>query len=220
LLDPGLFRVPSFAAAITGAIAVFVAFSMTLLLTTSLLQDGEGWTALAAGAATLPMAAAATICAPVSGYLVGRIGARPPLLVGSVCLLGGGLLLTCLAAGAGLALLLTAYTVIGVGVGFANAPITNTAVNGLPPERAGVASGTASTARQVGTAIGIALAGGLTAVARGSGAPGVDMLPGWLGVVACGLVLLGCAAAAPGRPRPSRPGSGLVTAFRRGGDAR
>jgi MFS family permease len=64
LLDPGLFRVPSFAAAITGAIAVFVAFSMTLLLTTSLLQDGEGWTALAAGAATLPMAAAATICAP------------------------------------------------------------------------------------------------------------------------------------------------------------
>jgi EmrB/QacA subfamily drug resistance transporter len=195
LLEPALFRVPSFTAAIVGAVAVFVAFSMTLLLTTSLLQHGEGWTPLAAGAATLPMAIAATACAPVSGILVGRVGARLPLLVAGACILAGGALLTGLVTGTSMPLLLVAYLVIGVGVGFANAPITNTAVAGLPPERAGVASGTASTARQLGTAVGIALAGSLVAVSPGP----VGLLLGGMGVVLCGAVLLACAAAAPTR---------------------
>lgn len=82
-------------------------------------------------------------------------------------------------------MLLTAYLFAGMGVGFANAPITNTAVGGLPPARSGVAGGIASTARQIGTALGVALAGGLVA---GSGAGGLAAAtrPGWMLVAACG----------------------------------
>lgn len=54
-------------------------------------------------------------------------------------------------------LLLSAYLLIGVGFGFANAPITNTAVSGLPASRAGVAGAITSTARQLGSALGIAI---------------------------------------------------------------
>ncbi|MFF0545717.1 MFS transporter [Nocardia thailandica] len=188
LIDPRLFLVPRFAGAIAGAVAVFVAFSTTLLLTTLLRQRAQGWTPLAAGAATLPMALGAMVCAPVSGYLVGRVGARLPLLLAGGCLvLGGALLLG--SSGADTSLLAAAYLAVGIGVGFANAPITDTAVAGLRPERAGVAGGTASTARQLGTAVGVALAAALVA-----GVPAERLAaaatPGWLVVAGCGVLLL------------------------------
>ncbi|WP_280219473.1 MFS transporter [Nocardia neocaledoniensis] len=197
LIEPRLFLVPRFAGAVLGAVAVFVAFSMTLLMTTLLLQRVTGWSAVAAGAATLPMAVGATVCAPVSGYLVGRVGPRVPLLLAGGCVTLGGALLTGLTAGMNLPLLLTAFSLVGIGVGFANAPITDTAVSGLPPERAGVAAGTASTARQLGTALGVALAAGLVADVTADGFASAA-LPGWLVVAGCGAVLLLVAAVSPG----------------------
>ncbi|MGO1227522.1 MAG: MFS transporter [Brachybacterium sp.] len=189
LIDPGLFRVPSFTGAIIGAVAVFVAFSMTLLMTTLFLQDSQGWAPVVAGAATLPMALGATVFAPVSGFLVGRIGPRLPLLLAGTLILAGGLCLLILTGGMNLPVLLVAYLLIGTGVGFANAPITNTAVSGLPPERAGVAGGTASTARQLGTAIGIALAGPLVAGVSPDRFAAAS-LPGWIVIAACGGLIL------------------------------
>ncbi len=57
--------------------------------------------------------------------------------------------------------LLVAYGIFGVGLGMVNAPITNTAVSGMPRSRAGIASAVASTSRQVGALLGVALAGSL-----------------------------------------------------------
>lgn len=194
LIDPRLFRNPGFTGAVVSAVAVFIAFSMTLLLTTLLLQDGLGWTPIEAGTATLPMAAGVLVGAPLSGRLVGRIGPRLPLLAAGICLLLGGVLLTGLAAGMSLPLLLAAYLLIGTGVGLSSPPITNTAVNSLPPERAGVAGGITSTARQVGTALGAALAGSLT---HGSASP-TGALLAWILIGVCGAVVLASATQAPG----------------------
>jgi hypothetical protein len=47
--------------------------------------------------------------------------------------------------------LFTAYVVFGIGFGFVNAPITNTAVSGMPRAQAGVAAAIASTSRQIGS---------------------------------------------------------------------
>ncbi|GLZ81634.1 MFS transporter [Actinorhabdospora filicis] len=194
LVDPGLFRRPAFAGAVLGAVAVFAALSATLFLATFRLQHTEGWTPLAAGTAALPMAVGAIVCAPLSGWLVGRVGARPPLLLAAGFLTAGGL---CLLAGSGVPWLIAAQGLIGAGFGFANAPITDTAVSGLPRERAGVAGAITSTARQCGAALGVAIAGGLVAA-------GGDLVaasrPGWLMVAGCG-VFLALAATAP-RPAP------------------
>jgi EmrB/QacA subfamily drug resistance transporter len=190
LIDPRLFARPVFATAVLGAVAVFVALSVTLLLNTFYLQDARGWTPLAAGTAVLPLAAGAPSCAPCSGVLVGRVGPRIPLaLAGVFTTAGGGLLSVTLTAQTAIPLLLTGYLCIGIGVGFANAPITNTAVSGLPLARAGVAGGVTSTARQVGAAVGIALAGGLIAGARPE-TLSAAIRPGWLIVATCGLFLL------------------------------
>jgi EmrB/QacA subfamily drug resistance transporter len=54
LMDLGLFRRPAFTTAVLGAVAVFAALNVTLLLNTLYLQHARGWTPLAAGLATLP----------------------------------------------------------------------------------------------------------------------------------------------------------------------
>ncbi|MBV1852745.1 DHA2 family efflux MFS transporter permease subunit [Catellatospora tritici] len=205
LMDLALFRRPAFAMAVLGAVALFVALGLALLLNTLYLQHVHGWTPLAAGSATLPMAFATIVCAPLSGRLTGRFGARRPLLLAASFVTAGGLLLVGLRSDTPLAQLLPAYLLVGIGFGFANAPITNTAVTGLPSDRAGVAGAITSTARQVGSAIGIALAGGLVAgvgpaeLARAS-------RPGWILVVTCGLFLFAVARAARPVPRPGSAG--------------
>ncbi|MET9950669.1 MFS transporter [Streptomyces sp. NPDC006339] len=203
LMDLGLFRRPAFTMAVLGAVAVFVALNVSLLLTTLYLQHARGWTPLAAGAATLPMALGATLCAPWAGSLVGRLGPHRPLLLAGAFTAAGGLCLVPLDQDTGLPQLLTAYLLIGIGFGFANAPLTNTAVSGLPSSRAGVAGAITSTARQLGAAVGIAAAGALVAHT-----PPVLLAqaarPGWLLVTCCGLFLLLVARASrTASPRPA-----------------
>ncbi|MFJ8025211.1 MFS transporter [Streptomyces sp. NPDC096311] len=206
LMDLRLYRHPVFSSAVLGAVAVFVALNVTLLLNTLYLQHARGWTPLAAGVATLPMAVGATVCAPLSGRLVGRTGPRLPLVLAGGFITVGGLCLVGLDQHTSVLLLLAAYLLIGVGFGFANAPITNTAVSGLPSARAGVAGAITSTARQLGSALGIAIAGGLVAGTAPAGLAHASR-PGWILVAACGLFLLLVAHAARPKSGTSRPTS-------------
>ncbi|WP_454320835.1 MFS transporter [Streptomyces phaeoluteigriseus] len=136
----------------------------------------------------MPMALGATVCAPWSGSLVGRLGPRRPLVLAGGFTTAGGLCLTNLGQDTSVPLILFAYLLIGIGFGFANAPLTNTAVSGLPPSRAGVAGAITSTARQVGAAVGIAVAGGLVA-GTGTSDFAAASHPGWLLVAGCGVFL-------------------------------
>lgn len=198
LMDLRLFRSPVFGCAVLGAVAVFAALNTTLLLNTLYLQHSRGFTPLAAGVATLPMAVGATVCAPWSGRLVGRVGPRLPLTLAGGFTMAGGLCLLGVDNHTSVPLLLLAYLLTGIGFGFANAPITNTAVGGLPPARAGVAGAITSTARQIGSALGIALAGGLVADATPAGLAHASR-PGWILIAVCGLLLILMAHAS--RPR-------------------
>jgi lysylphosphatidylglycerol synthetase-like protein (DUF2156 family) len=89
--------------------------------------------------------------------------------------------------------LLLAYLVFGFGSGAVNPPITNTAVSGMPPSQAGVAAAVASTSRQVGMTLGVAVvgavAGGTAAASLGKGFAAATH-PGWWIVAALGLVII------------------------------
>jgi hypothetical protein len=70
-----------------------------------------------------------------------------------------------------------------------NPPITNTAVSGMPIGQAGVAAAVASTSRQFGGALGVAVVGSLyTAQLRHS--PITAAHAGWWVVVGCSVVVL------------------------------
>ncbi|MET9730375.1 MFS transporter [Streptomyces sp. NPDC006458] len=150
------------------------------------------------------MAVGATVCAPLAGRLVGRLGARLPLALAGGCITVSGLLLAGLGRHTSVVLLLSAYLLFGAGFGFANAPITNTAVSGLPPTRAGVAGAITSTARQLGAALGIAVAGGLVANTGPAGLAHASR-PGWAVVAACGAFLFLVAHASRPHRTTTRP---------------
>src|SRR5215218_6839893 len=161
LLDPRFFASIPFSAATLIAVAAFAAFAGFLFLNALYLQDVRGYSPLHAGLLTLPMAAMTAVLPPISGRMVARHGARLPLVIGGLGIATGGGLLLALDVDTPLVLIVVAYVVFGIGFGMVNAPITNTAVSGMPLAQAGVAAGVASTSRQVGSVLGVAVLGSL-----------------------------------------------------------
>jgi len=202
LLELRFFRSAPFSGATAIAICAFGAFSGFLFLNTLYLQEVRGLSALQAGLCTLPLAVMTLIFAPLSGRLVGSRGPRIPLLAAGTAMCAGGLMLTSLAGDTSLAWLLASYVVFGLGFGLVNAPITNTALSGMPRSQAGVAAAVASTSRQVGSALGVAVVGSV--LSSGLAGPlrtgfAVASHPAWWIVSGCGLAVLGIGALTTGR---------------------
>jgi EmrB/QacA subfamily drug resistance transporter len=215
LIEPRFFRSVPFSSAAATAVFAFAALGGFLFVNTLYLQEIRGLSALSAGLYTLPIAAMTLVFAPLSGRLVGHRGPRLSLLVGGAGLGAGGLLLTGLTRTTPLASLLPAYFLFGIGFGMVNPPITNTAVLGMPEAQAGVAAAVASTSRQVGQTLGVAVAGAIAAAGAlrvGAGFVGASGAVWWL-LVGCGaaVVLLGALsttawADATARRAKSEPG--------------
>jgi EmrB/QacA subfamily drug resistance transporter len=161
LIELGFFRSVPFTGATVAAVCAFGAFGAFLFLNTLYLQDVRHLSAVRAGVETVPMALLTSVCAPLSGRLVAGYGARPPLLVAGCGMCASALLMTRLGLQTSTGYLLLGYVVFGIGFGMVNAPITNTAVSGMPRAQAGVAAAVASTSRQVGLSLGVAVAGSL-----------------------------------------------------------
>jgi EmrB/QacA subfamily drug resistance transporter len=164
VLDPRLFRSLPFSNAVVTAIAAFAGNGAFLFLMTLYLQDVRGFTPLVAGLHLLPMAATQLVCGPLSGRLVARFGTRPSLLLAAGFWIVAFVALAFLADDTPQVLLLVTFGVFGIGQGFVNAAITTAAVSGMPLSRAGSAAAIASTSRQVGVSLGVALAGTITGI--------------------------------------------------------
>ncbi len=202
LLDLRFFRSAPFSGAIVIAIGAIAALGGFLFLNTLYLQDVRGFSALQAGLLTLPLAAAAAIFAPISGRMVGRRGPRLPLLIAGIGMTTGAALLTGLTNSTSVGWLLLPYVLFGLGFGMVNAPITNTAVSGMPVNQAGVAAGIASTSRQIGQALGVAVVGSaVTSALAGSFTDGFAEAShvGWWIITGCGLLVLTAGMLTSGR---------------------
>jgi EmrB/QacA subfamily drug resistance transporter len=163
VLDPRFFRSAPFAGSVLTAVSATAAVGGFLFLATLYLQDVRAMSAVRAGLHLLPMAIMMALGAVVSSRILARRGARLPMLAAGVGLTAGGVLLSRLTASSALLPLAAAFIVFGAGGGLVNAPITYTAVSGMPVSQAGVASGIASTSRQVGQCLGIAITGSILA---------------------------------------------------------
>lgn len=202
LIELRFFRSPTFSAANTIAVASFLVLAGFLFVNTLYLQEVRGYSPLIAGLSILPATALIAVSAPVGGFVVATYGPRLPLAVGSLCVAGGAAVLLFLTPTTPYSVLAASYVLFGVGFGVINPPITNTAVTGMPTSQAGVASAIASTTRQVGNVLGVAVMGAMVTGAssrtgrlRGHGKvafTAATHLP-WALAVGCGLL---CAAIA------------------------
>jgi MFS family permease len=202
LLDLRFFRSAPFSGAVVIAISAFAALGGFLFLNTLYLQEVRGLSALHAGLYTLPMAAMTALAAPLSGRITGNRGPRVPLLVAGVMMTGSAVLLAGVTATTGVGWLILAYLAFGLGNGMVNPPISTTAVSGMPLAQAGVAAAVASTSRQVGSSLGVALAGSaLTSALHGPLRTGFVQAShaGWLIIAGFGVVVIVAGLATSGR---------------------
>ncbi|MEW2292639.1 MFS transporter [Streptomyces sp. NPDC006743] len=203
LIDLRFFRSAPFSGATVIAVSGFAALGGFLFLSTLYLQNVRGLDALHAGLWMLPMAVPTFLCAPLSGRLVGTRGPRLPLLIAGTAMTASAVLFALFEAETSNATLLAGYVLFGIGFGFVNAPITNTAVSGMPRAQAGVAAAVASTSRQLGSTLGVAVVGALLASGTGSSSYRDTFVPaarpGWWVLVACGALVLVLGALTSGR---------------------
>ncbi|MEV5571355.1 MFS transporter [Spirillospora sp. NPDC052269] len=172
LIDVRFFRSLPFSGATLIAISAFAALSGFLFLNSIYLQSVRGLSALHAGLYLLPMAAVTGVVAPLSGRLTGSRGPRLPLQLAGVTMLASALLFAAFDGETHDGTLFAAYALFGFGFGMVNSPITNTAVSGMPRAQAGVAAAVASTSRQIGQALGVAVFGAVVGVAATGGGEG------------------------------------------------
>ncbi len=193
LLDLRFFRSVPFTGATMTAVCAFAALGGFLFLNTLYLQEVRRYSALHAGVLTAPMAAMTVVLAPLSGRIVATRGPRLPTVVAGIATIASAIMLTRLGRDTSLTWLIASYVIFGIGSGLVNPPITNTAVSGMPRSQAGVAAGIASTSRQVGTALGVAVAG--TAALSALHGPfrlgfAEASHVGWWIIAGCGLAIL------------------------------
>ncbi|WP_327171237.1 MFS transporter [Streptomyces sp. NBC_01336] len=209
LIDLRFFRSVPFSGATVIAVSAFAALGGFLFLNTLYLQDVRGLSALDAGLYMLPMAAVVCVLSPFSGRLVASRGPRIPLLVAGVAIAVSGLMFAAFDAETGTASMFTAYVLFGLGFGAVNAPITNTAVSGMPRSQAGVAAAVASTSRQIGQTLGVAVIGAVLAAgvadagsSYGTGTAGdfvAASRAAWWIITGCGVCVLLVGTVSSGR---------------------
>lgn len=158
-VDLRFLRSIPFTAAGVSAVVAFAAYASYLFAMTFYLQEDRALPPHLAGLMLMPVALTLVVASALSGRLLSVAGPRPVFIVAALGFGGAGAALALI--GPETPLLLVAAATIPLGVGFAmvNTPITELALSGMPRSRAGSAAGIMSSNRQVGVALGVAMAG-------------------------------------------------------------
>ena len=137
----------------------------TFFFLTYYLQTSLGYSAVRSGIAYLPMIAALSFTAMVANAkLLPRLGPRPIVPTGLVVAAVGMIIFTRLGANSSYDThILPGLLVLGVGLGLAMSPSSNTATAGVEPDDAGVASAMVNTSQQISGSIGVSLLSTLAA---------------------------------------------------------
>ena len=148
----------------SGAIAVavtFMAMLATMFLLIQYVQFVQGYSPLETGIRLVPMALGFMFGAPVSAFLVGRIGTKRTVTVGLLILAGA-------VSGLSVLYVTTVYWVAGIGLFFfgmgganAMAPATDAVMVALPESKAGVVFALNDTTRQIGGALRVGIFGSI-----------------------------------------------------------
>ncbi|MDW5597599.1 DHA2 family efflux MFS transporter permease subunit [Conexibacter stalactiti] len=181
VIEPSLLRVRSFALANLSVLLFMTAFAATLLANVLFLTDVWGWSVLHAGVALTPGPLFAAATAVPGGRLAVRYGQR------TIAALGCALFAVSAAWAAWRmeaepvywSVLLPAWCVGGVGVGFTLAPLSSAAAASLPPARFATGTAVFTTSRQLGAVLGVAILVALLGDPAAGGDPLGAFQEGW-----------------------------------------
>jgi EmrB/QacA subfamily drug resistance transporter len=146
MLPPTIFASAQFRAANLVTVAVYAGLGIVFFFLVVQLQQVLGYSALEAGAATLPITMLMLLFSSRSGQLADRIGPRLQMSVGPLVVALGLLVMASIDAGDSYVTgVLPAVLLVGAGLATAVAPLTATALGAVDSAHAGVASGVNTT---------------------------------------------------------------------------
>ena len=167
LVPPHTWKVKSLVSGSAVMLAVSGILVGTVFLTSIFVQTVIGYSAIRAGVAFVPFALAITAGTIVARHAMAHGTPRVIASIGLLLVAGGAVLLAQASAGSAFVTgVLPGLATIGLGVGMVFAPVSVTAMAGIPPQHAGMASGFLMTGHEVGAALGVAV---LSAVAGTAG---------------------------------------------------
>jgi EmrB/QacA subfamily drug resistance transporter len=163
MVDFSFFRSRTFLGA--NIVAFIVSFAMLAMFffLALYMQNIRGYTPLQAGVRFLPSTVMIIVIAPLAGRLADRVGSRPLITFGLLCVSGALFWQSHLTVSSGYGALLPGFMLMGVGMGFVMSPMSLAAMNAVDRAKAGVASGILSMNRMVGGTFGVAILGALVA---------------------------------------------------------
>jgi EmrB/QacA subfamily drug resistance transporter len=146
-------------------VAFIVSFAMLAMFffLALYMQNIRGYSPLQAGVRFLPSTMMIVLIAPLAGRLADRVGPRPLMTFGLLCVSGSLFWQSHLTVSSTYGALLPGFVLMGIGMAFVMSPMSTAAMNSVEPTKAGVASGILSMSRMVGGTFGVAVLGAMVA---------------------------------------------------------
>lgn len=167
IIDPALIRRVLIATSLAIQVIAGVILFGVQSYVPPMVQGIQGGSAVAAGAAVATMSIGWPLAAIVAGRWLVRSTSRPPILLGTSCLLVGSLLLTQIARVNSVLYTMVGSAVAGAGLGFLNTAIMVTLQSSVGWAQRGVVTGLVQFSRTIGGAVGVGLLGGVLAASVG-----------------------------------------------------
>jgi MFS transporter, DHA2 family, methylenomycin A resistance protein len=169
MVEPALFHHRRFVAGVLVFGVAYVALAGTFFFMTLYFQNARGWSALETGIAWVPMNLPFLVVTPFAGRIVARLGAARMSAGGMLIGGAGTCMLAVIEVDTPYPWICAALVLIGFGYGLMVPAVSSAAMGAVPIAHAGVGSGMLTAARQLGTALGLAVLGSIGIAAAGGG---------------------------------------------------
>ncbi|WP_308401671.1 MFS transporter [Streptomyces roseoverticillatus] len=160
-MELAFFRDPRFGSATAAVVSVFGTFGGFFFITAIYLQNPLRMPASEAGLWMLVPAGVLAVSSVCAAGLAQRYGVRPLMVGAGVALAARGTLIALFTADSSRAVIVVEYLLFGPGIGPSTPLIITASVCGLPPDRAGLASGMLTTFGRSAFAMGVAVLGAI-----------------------------------------------------------
>jgi hypothetical protein len=168
LLDVRLFARPDFATGSVGITFLFFANFGFFFVSIQYIQLVMGYSALKTAVAIAPLIGPVLVLSATNNWYLPRFGLRLVLTVGLILIAAGLMCMRLLEIDSPYLQLAWPLLVMSTGIGLCTAPTTSAVMGAVPDEKQGVASAVNDATREIGAALGIAVAGSILAAQYGS----------------------------------------------------